>query len=76
MTENDDGTAERLRRDWIADALQAHAMCPADTSSIQGVLVPDADGPFGNGGEILYSGRCLQTAPPPPAPVMAPPVRG
>ena len=22
MTENDDGTAERLRRDWIADALQ------------------------------------------------------
>ena len=27
MTENDDGVAERLRRDWIADALQAHAMC-------------------------------------------------
>ena len=27
MTANDDGTAERLRRDWIADAVKAHAMC-------------------------------------------------
>jgi hypothetical protein len=27
MTPNDDGTAERMRRDWIADALR-RAMCP------------------------------------------------
>ncbi len=69
ITENDDGTAERLRRDWLADALQAHAMCPdgyvVDTRPL---CVPDANGPFGNGGEILYAGRCLQQPAPAPAP--------
>lgn len=59
MTANDDGTAERLRRDWIADALTAHSMCPTgyviDTRS----YVPAAHGPFDNGGDILYAGRCL-----------------
>lgn len=59
MTENDDGTAERLRRDWIADALQAHSMCPGGYVVDTRRFVPDAVGPFGNGGEILYSGRCL-----------------
>ncbi len=59
MTENDDGTAERMRRDWIADALQAHAMCPNGYVVDTRRYVPDADGLFGNGGEILYSGRCL-----------------
>jgi hypothetical protein len=59
MTENDDGTAERLRRDWIADALKAHAMCPVGYVVDTRRFVPDAEGPFGNGGEILYSGRCL-----------------
>jgi hypothetical protein len=70
MTENDDGTAERLRRDWIADALQAHAMCPDGYVIDTRRYVPDADGPFGNGGEILYAGRCLQATP--PAPPQAP----
>ena len=64
MTPNDDGTAERLRRDWIADALQVHAMCPDGYVIDTRRLVPDADGPFGNGGEILYAGRCLQTTAP------------
>ncbi|HVC56032.1 MAG TPA: hypothetical protein VND95_08755 [Stellaceae bacterium] len=59
MTENDDGAAERLRRDWIADALQAHAMCMNGYAVDTRRFVPDAAGPFGNGGEILYSGRCL-----------------
>ena len=59
MTANDDGTAERLRRDWIADALQVHAMCPNGYVVDTRRFVPDAEGPFGNGGEILYSGRCL-----------------
>ena len=70
MTANDDGTAERLRRDWIADALQAHAMCPDGYVVDTRRYVPDADGPFGNGGEILYAGRCLQATPraPPQAP--------
>jgi len=64
MTENDDGTSERLRRRWIADALQAHGMCGdgyvVDTRS----YLPNADGRFGNGGEILYKGRCLSNLPP------------
>lgn len=59
MTANDDGTAERLRRGWIADALQAHAMCGAGYVVDTRHYVPDVDGPFGNGGDILYAGRCL-----------------
>ena len=69
MTANDDGTAERLRRGWIADALVAHAMCPDGYVIDTRHFVADADGPFGNGGDILYAGRCLQEpapAPPPP----------
>jgi hypothetical protein len=66
LTENDDGAAERLRRDWLADAVQAHAMCPdgyvVDTRQFR----PNVDGRFGNGGDILYTGRCL-TPPGPPA---------
>ncbi len=69
MTENDDGATERLRRDWIADALKAHAMCADGYVIDTRRFVADADGPFGNGGEILYNGRCLEqlTPPPPPA---------
>jgi hypothetical protein len=59
MTPNDDGEAERIRRDWIADALQAHAMCAGGYVIDTRRFIPDAVGPFGNGGEILYSGRCL-----------------
>jgi hypothetical protein len=59
LTANDDGTAERLRRDWIADALAAHAMCPAGYVIRTRRLVQDGTGPFANGGDILYSGRCL-----------------
>jgi hypothetical protein len=68
MPANDDGTAERLRRDWIADAVQVHGMCPLGYVIDTRHFVPDADGPFGNGGEILYDGRCLAEAPPPPPP--------
>ena len=64
MTKNDDGTAERLRRDWLADALQEHAMCQDGYVVDTRRYVPDANGPFGNGGEILYTGRCLQQTPP------------
>jgi hypothetical protein len=66
MTENDDGTAERLRRDWIADALQAHAMCADGYVIDTRHFAPDAERPLGNGGEILYAGRCLQAMPPAP----------
>lgn len=78
MTENDDGAAERLRRDWIADALGAHGMCPAGYVIDTRRFVPDAVGPFANGGDILYTGRCLEQLPPPPqpVPVVVPAVRG
>ena len=68
MTPNDDGAAERLRRDWIADALKAHAMCPAGYVVDTRRFLPDAIGPYGNGGDILYKGRCLGELPPPPPP--------
>ena len=29
MTANDDGAAEQIRRDWLAEALTAHGMCAA-----------------------------------------------
>ncbi len=29
MTPNDDGEAERIRRDWLAEGLTAYGMCPA-----------------------------------------------
>jgi hypothetical protein len=76
MTENDDGTAERLRRDWLTDALREHAMCPIGYVVDTRRYVPDAVGPFGNGGEILYAGRCLQETAPAPPPAEVPRVRG
>jgi len=66
MTPNDDGAAERLRRGWLADALNEHAMCPDGYVVDTRRFVPDSNGPFGNGGAILYSGRCLQEAAPAP----------
>jgi len=29
MTADDDGAAEQIRRDWLAEALTAHGMCAA-----------------------------------------------
>ena len=60
MTPNDDGVAERLRRDWIADAVQAHAMCADGYVIDTRRFVPDAVGQFANGGNIVYAGRCLE----------------
>jgi len=60
MTANDDGAAERIRRDWLAEALNANAMCGAgyviETRSFAQPWV----GLFGNGGDVVYTGRCLQ----------------
>ena len=76
MTENDDGVAERLRRDWLADALRVHGMCPDGYVVDTRRFVPDALGPFANGGDILYAGRCLEQPLPPAAPLFVPGVRG
>ncbi len=59
MTENDDGNAERLRRDWLADALLTHGMCGSGYVVDLRRYRPRAEGPFANGGDIVYSGRCL-----------------
>jgi len=62
MTENDDGVAERLRREWLAEALKAHAMCGGGFVVDTRRFVPNpptSAGPqFSNGGDIVYAGRC------------------
>ncbi|HEX3535579.1 MAG TPA: hypothetical protein VHU15_02320 [Stellaceae bacterium] len=73
MTENDDGAAERLRRRWLTDALQVHGMCGDGYVVDVRSFVPNVAGPFGNGGEIVYKGRCMSGVLPPlppPAPVV------
>ena len=59
MTANDDGAAERIRRDWLAEALNANAMCGAGYVIETRRLVQTSDGLFGNGGDVVYTGRCL-----------------
>ena len=59
MTANDDGAAERIRRDWLAEALNAYAMCGAGYVIETRRLVQTSDGLFGNGGDVVYTGRCL-----------------
>jgi hypothetical protein len=76
MTENDDGAAERIRRGWLAAALKTNGMCEGGYVVDTRRFVPGPpteSGPqFSNGGDILYSGRCV-VASAPPAPVMPPP---
>jgi hypothetical protein len=59
MAANDDGAAEQIRRDWLAEALTAHGMCGAGYVIETRRLVQPWDGPFGNGGDVVYTGRCL-----------------
>ena len=59
MTANDDGAAEQIRRDWLAEALAAHGMCAAGYVVETRRFEQPWEGPFGNGGDIVYSGRCL-----------------
>jgi len=58
MTENDDGAAERIRRDWLVDALKAHNMC-GDGYIVDTRRIVRDPSPFSNGGDIVYAGRCL-----------------
>jgi hypothetical protein len=60
MTANDDGAAERIRRDWLAEALNAYAMCGAGYVIETRRFVQPSDGLFGNGGDVVYTGRCLR----------------
>jgi hypothetical protein len=60
MTANDDGAAERIRRDWLAEALDAYAMCSAGYVIETRRFAQPWEGLFGNGGDVVYTGRCLQ----------------
>jgi hypothetical protein len=59
MTENDDGVAEQIRRDWLADALRYTATCRSGYVIDSRQFVQPQTGLFANGGDIVYSGRCL-----------------
>lgn len=83
MTANDDGEAERIRQGWLVAALKTHGMCSdgyiIDTRHFTAEAGTPSGPQFGNGGEIVYAGRCLVPGvPPAPAapPPAAPPVRG
>ena len=59
MTANDDGEAEQLRRDWLAEELAAHGMCGAGYVIETRQLVKPPDMPSSNAHDVVYSGRCL-----------------
>ena len=59
MTENDDGAAERIRRDWLAESLVAGRTCRSGYVVDSRQLVQPQAGIFANGGDIVYAGRCL-----------------
>ena len=59
MTENDDGQAEQIRRDWLAETLMANGMCSAGYVVDTRRLAVPADLPADNSRDIVYTGRCL-----------------
>lgn len=69
MTENADGGAEEIRRDWLTQTLEAQGMCRGGYAIYQRYLVmppqraafsqPPTEPDFGNGGDVVYSGGCL-----------------
>jgi hypothetical protein len=59
MTPNDDGEAEQIRRQWLAEQLTAHAMCSAGYIVETRRLVEPPDPAAGNAHDVVYSGRCL-----------------
>jgi hypothetical protein len=59
ITENDDGAAERIRRDWLAESLVASGTCRSGYVVDSRRLVQAQAGIFANGGDIVYAGHCL-----------------
>lgn len=59
MTPNDDGEAEEIRRDWLAQEVTEHAMCPAGYLVEVRRLAEPPDAPSSNAHDVVYSGRCL-----------------
>ena len=59
MTANDDGEAEQIRRDWLADELNGHGMCAAGYFIETRQLVEPPDEPSSNAHDVVYTGHCL-----------------
>ena len=59
MTANDDGEAETIRRDWLAQALTEHEMCAAGYVVETRRLLGPAVAASSNAHDVAYSGRCL-----------------
>ena len=59
MTPNDDGEAEQIRRDWLAEDLAANGLCPAGYFIETRRLVNPPEMPFSNAHDVVYTGRCL-----------------
>ena len=69
MTPNSDGAAEQIRRDWLAQTLEAQGACRGGYVVYQRNLQtppqraafnePPYDLAFGNGGDVVYNGSCL-----------------
>ena len=59
ITANDDGAAERFRREWLAEALNANAMCSAGYVVEIRQLLDPPDAPSSNAHDVVYTGRCL-----------------
>jgi hypothetical protein len=59
MTPNDDGASEQIRRDWLGETLAANNMCATGYVLDSRRLIVQANGPFADGGQVVYTGRCL-----------------
>jgi aerobic-type carbon monoxide dehydrogenase small subunit (CoxS/CutS family) len=59
MTENEDGEAEQIRRDWLAEDLTASGMCTAGYVIEIRRLIQLPDAPESNAHDVVYTGRCL-----------------
>jgi hypothetical protein len=59
MTPNDDGEAEQIRRDWLAEELGAHGICGAGYVVEIRQLAELPDAPPSNAHNVVYTGRCL-----------------
>jgi hypothetical protein len=58
MTANEDGEAERIRREWLAESLTAAGLC-SNGYQVESRRFVQVEGVFANGGDIVYAGRCL-----------------
>ncbi len=59
MSANDDGEAEQIRRDWLADEVNARQMCAAGYFIETRRLVEPPEAPSSNAHDVVYTGRCL-----------------